>query len=77
MKRRDSLMKLTYAARREDISDSANISTTTMVEEFTHRFVNGSRGMFYPIFAALLVVIVYSAYSFSKRLISFLAREIL
>lgn len=49
-KRRDSL--LTYAARREHISDSADISTTTMVEEFIALSMVPVVG-FYPIFAAL------------------------
>ena len=52
MKGTDSLMKLTYAARQEHISDSADISATTMVEEFT-AFSMVPVVCFYPIFAAL------------------------
>ena len=53
MKRTDSLMKLTYAARQEHISDSADISATTMVEEFTF---NGSRGMFLSYICCIVYV---------------------
>ena len=55
MKRTDSLMKLTYAARQEHISDSCRHKCHYHGGR-VHRFFNGSRGMFLSYICCIVYV---------------------